>query len=250
MVCIVYTEDEPISAALGSAVVNLLERSEIEKEVKILKMSGSLVHEENLDDIKSDLLIFLSCHKARWPAFTIHALGNWADSAIAGGKPQELGMSAPRKMAQMLMCMNECNNTGIKLVYEATHHGPLLETPSFFVEVGGSDEIGPIHYNVIANAVRKYVERRLESQGKVAIGIGGTHYPEKFTKFSLEGKYAFSHILPKYYCAKVDMLEKAAARSTPRAECALIDWKGVGPADQRDKIIRKLDGMGLEYVRV
>ncbi len=262
MACIIYSKDEPISRALGERVVEKLGMTEAEPKgshrhfkngkVEAIELDKLPIYEEGLDTaVRTELFVFLSRHRSSkgMPSFTIHPLGNWAPSAEAGGRPMTLSVSAPWQMRNMLNQMKMANNTDVPVTYEATHHGPLLETPSFFVEVGGSEEITDTHYDVLSTAVANYFLAEQENVGKVAVAIGGTHYPEKFTKLALEGKYAFSHIMPRHSCVYADMLQMGIERSIPKAECAVIDWKGIS-APQREVAIKKLDELGMEYVRV
>jgi D-aminoacyl-tRNA deacylase len=262
LVCIVYSKAEETSRALGERVVGLLGAKESEPaggrrrfrsgEIEIIELEKMHIYEENLDAlVKTDLFIFLSRHRSSKgvASFTVHPLGNWADSSDAGGKPRMLSVAAPWQMRNMLAQVSNDNNTGVPVTYEATHHGPLLETPSFFVEVGGSEEITGKHYDFLARSVSNYLSSEHENVGKVAVAIGGTHYPEKFTKLALEGKYAFSHIMPRHSCVYSDMLKMGIERSVPPAECAVIDWKGIA-APEREVAIKRLGDWGVDYVRV
>lgn len=262
MPCIVYTKAEGISKGLGERAVDFSGAEEVEPigehrhfksdRVDILELERIPIYEEGLDSlIDTDLFVFLSRHRSSKgvASFTIHPLGNWAASAEAGGKPGMLSVSAPWQMRNMLARISKLNNTDVRVTYEATHHGPLLETPSFFVEVGGSEAITDLHYDILADAVAGYFLENHENVGKVAVAIGGTHYPEKFTRLAIEGKYAFSHIMPRHSCTYSDMLKMAIQRSEPKAECAVIDWKGI-TAPEREVAIKKLAGLGIDYVRV
>ncbi|MDE1865977.1 MAG: hypothetical protein KGH94_05055 [Candidatus Micrarchaeota archaeon] len=262
MACIVYSSAEPISNSLGERVVRLLDAKETGmlgglrhfrgSGVDILRLERLPIYEEGLDSlVKTDLFVFLSRHRSSKgvASFTVHPLGNWAPSAEAGGKPRMLSMAAPWQMRNMLVQMSKTNDTGISVTYEATHHGPLLETPSFFVEVGGSEEIAERHYDVLARSVSEYFASKHENVGRVAIAIGGTHYPEKFTRLALEGKYAFSHIMPRHSCTYSDMLKMGIEQSSPKAECAVIDWKGIA-APEREVALGRLTELGIDHVRV
>jgi D-aminoacyl-tRNA deacylase len=262
VVCIVYSKSEEVSKALGERVVRLLGLEEAKglgdrrrfggKGLEAIELDKLPIYEEGLDsEVKTDLFVFLSRHRSSMgvASFTVHPLGNWAPKSDAGGKPGTLSVAAPWQMRNMLCQIAAANDTGVAVTYEATHHGPLLETPSFFVEVGGSEEITERHYDVLAKAVSDYVSAPHENVGKVAVAIGGTHYPEKFTRLALEGKYAFSHIMPRHSCVYADMLRMAVERSSPRAECAVIDWKGIA-APQREEAIKRLGELGLDHVRV
>jgi D-aminoacyl-tRNA deacylase len=146
--------------------------------------------------------------------------------------------------------MNAINDTGIELTYEATHHGPLTENPSLFVELGGSEGVikSEKHAKILATAVADSLHKK-PAYEKVAVGIGGLHYSAKFTKLALNGKYAFSHIMSKHYISNLDMLKYAFERSDVRAEFALIEWKSIKAMD-REAIVRELNVLGIDYAKV
>jgi D-aminoacyl-tRNA deacylase len=205
--------------------------------------------------VKTDCFVFLSKHASAKgiASFTVHAEGNWSAEADFGGKPKKLGMSSPTKMLAALKAIKERNNTPMPVLYEATHHGPLLETPSFFFELGGDKQA--IEDTALARVVAESVVAMLLGKSylggceKIAIGIGGMHYSEKFTKLALEKGYAFAHILPRYQAQNVDMLDQAIERSDSKVGVAVIEWKGI-KAENRDRIIKRLDEIGMDYERV
>jgi D-aminoacyl-tRNA deacylase len=220
----------------------------------MLEVDARLTETDFLDAlIKTDLFVFLSRHSSATgtASFTTHAEGNWSYSAELGGKPKMLSVASPINMMAVLRAINRANATDMSVTYEATHHGPLLDTPSLFVEIGGNEETlksanlaGTVARSVVAMTSDEY-----RGYGKIAIGIGGTHYPEKFTKLALEGRYAFAHMMPRYAIENVDMLQKAVERSDSEVELAVIEWKSIKAAD-RDKIVKRLEELGLDYERV
>ena len=86
---------------------------------------------------------------------------------------------------------------------------------------------------------------------KCAIGIGGTHYPEKFGKFILsEADAAIGPIIPKYsleyFSEKV--LTEMVSKSTEQVRFALIDRKGLGR--HKETVMNILKASSLELVFV
>jgi D-aminoacyl-tRNA deacylase len=186
-------------------------------------------------------------------------MGNWTESADLGGEPKQLSHSDPATMHSVLMAMSK-NKEGIPAIYEATHHGPLLNTPSFFSEFGGSES--DIQNSQLGNRMGAYVVEGLKnindgkhSFNKIAIGIGGGHYSEKFTKIAIEKEYAFSYILPKYVISKddnfssFDRLEQALKRSNIPNDIAVIEWKGLNSIS-RQIAIKKLENLGIDYEKL
>jgi len=222
--------------------------------VDMLELKDSPVYADWLDDIGTDMIIFLSRHSSAKGvvSFTAHAEGNWSDRNGLGGKPHSLAVAAPERMLSFLKAMKEVSG-GIEVVYEATHHGPLLNTPSCFVELGPDAVITDRDRDDLIKKLEKGVYSMLygntPSYDKVAVGIGGMHYSARFTKYALEGKYAFSHIMPKYYVDEVSMIQQAIDKSTIRPDIAVIEWKSINSVS-RNRILKALEELGIDYERV
>ena len=222
---------------------------------KLLEIDTAMVNAGFLDDIaKTDLIVFLSKHRSEKgvASFTVHAEGNWSSKADLGGAPRQLSYAAPVQMLAVLRAMHRLNAGNIEVVYEATHHGPLLVTPSMFVEIGGNDEtianLG--HAKTLAKSVKEaLLDWREPDFGEIAVGIGGMHYSSKFTRLAIEGKYAFAHIMPKYYVNELEMLGQAFERSAAKPERAVIEWKSIN-AVERESVIKRLNELGIDYERV
>jgi D-aminoacyl-tRNA deacylase len=221
-------------------------------KMKMLEVEGRLIDSDFLNDIISDDIIFLSRHSSSKgiAAFTVHAEGNWSDDNSLGGKPKELSVSSPSRMIDVICAISKINTAGIQTVYEATHHGPLLDRPSFFVELGGNESVinSKDYAEIIANAVANSIDDHKEYD-KVAIGLGGMHYSDKFTKLSFEGKYAFAHIMPKYRIDCIDMIKTAIERTDRKVEIVLVEWKSIKAAE-REIIVRELNVLGIDYAKV
>ena len=186
-------------------------------------------------------------------SLTAHSEGNWSADAKLGGKPKQLAFASPMYMLAVIESMGRNNQTHLPVIYEATHHGPMLKTPSFFVEVGSDNKAAESdeYSAIVAKSVIDTLSGGDPADGKkeCVIGIGGMHYAEKFTRIALEKGYAFSHIMSKYYVNEIDMLEQAVERSSVKADKAVIEWKSMKGAD-REKIIAELDRIGIDHERV
>jgi D-aminoacyl-tRNA deacylase len=227
--------------------------------IEMLEVGTSLVEADYVERlVNADFIVFLSKHRSAKgiPAFTVHSEGNWGDAAELGGRPNELGMAAPLQMARFLGALRDAAaeaGSDVPVVYEATHHGPLLKTPSFFAELGGNDEAmgSTALRSVLADAAERFVHDKggPKPNGKIAIYIGGMHYARRATELAMGKGYAFAHIMPKYYVDRTGMLAQAASRSDGKPEIALIEWKSIN-ADKRNKVTSKLEELGLDYERV
>uniref|UniRef100_A0A7S3JYW6 D-aminoacyl-tRNA deacylase n=1 Tax=Aureoumbra lagunensis TaxID=44058 RepID=A0A7S3JYW6_9STRA len=106
---------------------------------------------ENWFGVKPSDVVFLSRHTAAsaLPALCVHPIGVAADAeASHGGRS---GVMVPpssyiaplyrelRKRAKILSLQCDATGSAFQTCLEATHHGPVLSTPSCFVEIGSSD---------------------------------------------------------------------------------------------------------------
>ena len=141
---------------------------------------------------------------------------------------------------------------GYEITMEATHHGPTsLQKPVLFVELGSSEKYwgDSKAAGVVGEAlVESLTEKRIWS--KVAIGFGGNHYPEKFTRLVIEEDYALSFAAPKYALEFVDeeMFGQMLRRTNAPVRYAILDWNGLG--QHKEKITSLVAQFGLEAVRV
>ncbi|WP_456421157.1 D-aminoacyl-tRNA deacylase [Thermococcus sp.] len=207
-------------------------------ETLILTTNDEMIYYDNLDKaiesqlgFKPEIIAFASRHssKQKLPALTTHVTGNWG-KAMYGGKDKSLAIAIPSAMKLALLKMNELNDLGWKVCYEATHHGPSeLDVPSFFIEIGSSEEewINERAGEIIAETIVYVLKNYGNARFKVALGIGGGHYAPKQTKRALEGDLAFGHIAPKYaHPLSREMLLKALERTAEKVEAIYVDWKG------------------------
>lgn len=146
-----------------------------------------------------DIVIFPSVHSASSgiPALTVHPIGNYHE-ALYGGKSGELVPACPSIMSDMLRAIRRnCHIPEYMICFEATHHGPFLDTPSLFLEIGsnesywGREDAAEIQAGVL-DTVRE------PNDFVTVIGIGGGHYAPRFTDLALSCKVNFGHMLPNY----------------------------------------------------
>ncbi len=267
MICIAYSESDPVSRHAAEFVIKEYgfdeeEGRRLQDNVELLRVEGSLINAEAIDKKHFKAILFMSKHHsaAGINSFTAHSLGNWTAKAEFGGMPRALSKSSP---LLMLACMSNLDSnapTETNKVYEATHHGPLLDTPCTFIEFGGSEAAMEEHASAetlgraAVESVRAIADETQELS-HVVIGLGGNHYPLKFTKLALEKGYAFGHIMPSHSFIKdgniwdTSMIEEAIARSDKETEFAVIDWKSFG-SEQRKAVLNKLEELGIDYERV
>ena len=174
-------------------------------EVEMLRRPGLHIFDEKLDAVlpsrlKATPLVFPSRHRGESgiACLTVHPLGNLGPTAEVGGEPGRLVPTAARLMADALRGAEEpARAIGVPATFEATHHGPLLHQPAFFVEISNalSDADRRMVARPLADALRDLDE---EPEDRVAVGVGGGHYAPHFTELVLRRRWAFGHIVPRH----------------------------------------------------
>lgn len=218
----------------------------------VVEIPSRTVHSENLQ-LPGDYFIFASRHASETgkPCFTVHPIGNWCKAEL-GGREKTLVTAFASKMKIALLELNNlaaANGFADRLVcFEATHHGPFLEKPTLFVEVGSSEKewVEERACSVVAGAIMKTIDSNEEFD--FFLGAGGGHYAPTFTKMGLLSKFGFGHMIPKY---AVDGLEpevfaQGIEKNVGDVSALLFDWKGL-VVEQREKLIQFCKEFGLEW---
>ncbi|HYM39240.1 MAG TPA: D-aminoacyl-tRNA deacylase, partial [Thermoplasmata archaeon] len=181
------------------------------------------------------LLVYLSKHRSesRTPSLTVHPIGN-PGGAELGGRPGALVPAAPRWMTGALRLLKrEAHGLPYAVTFEATHHGPYLETPTFYIEQGSTEREWA---DTDASAAIARTLLALEPvDAAVAVGIGGGHYAPRHTDVALGRRIAFGHLLPSHAleAASDELLHQAVAR-TPEATLAYLHRKSLSKPEARD----------------
>lgn len=189
------------------------------------------------DGIKFDAILVASKHRAESgkPALTVHPIGNFSDAQV-GGHPRRLVPTAPRLMGRVLRALKkEAGSTvGAKheVTFEATHHGPYLETPTAFVEIGTEEAswTDPALGRRVARAMLAAAEPSPFDDAPVLVALGGSHYAPRATDLARQGRANIGHIVPAY------ALDKGLApevildiiRCTPGCQGYTLDPRLVG----------------------
>ncbi|MBU1941867.1 MAG: hypothetical protein KKC68_08845 [Candidatus Thermoplasmatota archaeon] len=210
----------------------------------LITINDRTIYHDNLDKEltqilkkQPSLLIFLSRHTSKMgkPTLAVHPIGNY-NTASFGGKPHTLVPSAPYMMTNLLRKINTYHKKTplhYQVCFEVTHHGPYLETPTLFVEVGSTPTqwIQKLPAQIIAKAIYNQITSPQNEQSiPTIIGIGGGHYAPRFTDIALEKQVAFGHMIPAYHIdAKVitTKIVAEAIQKTPQAEAVYIHSKGL-----------------------
>ena len=244
------------------------------KDIKLYTIEAPLITREDLDkNIDADIFLFISRHRAEGEraSLTVHPIGNFG-KAGAGGKDSQLAASNPEYFKKILKELTESiKGSQYEATVESTHHGPFMEKPALFVELGSNEKywndkngakmIANSLMNAISNTENKRIkiissdENKLQStkngdwNNEVLFVVGGSHYSHVANKVLLSSNFSVCHICPKHNLENLndDMLNQAIERSVPKAKSVLLDWKGLGKEKQR--ILDMLGRNKVEYKR-
>ena len=187
------------------------------KGTQLISINQIHIHAENIDEkfekkrnVKVNNIIFLSRHKAASgkPSLTVHPIGNWGE-ADYGGIKGAITPASPNLMTSLLREIKRNQLSGYDVCFEATHHGPLLKTPTLFLEIGSTykewEDVVP------AKALIKSLLEFECKEGKSVLGIGGGHYTPRFTEAALSHNVSFGHIIANYGIPHIteDLIMKA-----------------------------------------
>jgi D-aminoacyl-tRNA deacylase len=196
-----------------------------------------------------DLVVYLSKHRSesRRPSLTVHPIGNPA-AAEFGGQPDTLVPSAPRWMTAALRGLRrEARALAYEVTFEATHHGPYLAAPTFFIEQGSAER----EWSDLAasRAIARVLLDLEPLDAPVAIGLGGGHYVPRHTDLAGRRRIAFGHLLATYALekAKPEVLGQAVER-TEGATIAYLHRKSLPKPLVRD-VEERLASLGVRVVR-
>jgi len=181
---------------------------------------------------RPSLVIFASRHKSasNMRTLTIHPIGNFARAEM-GGKDRTLVPAAPHEMTMALKeLVKRAGGLKYQVSLEATHHGPYLQTPTFYIEIGSDEEAWrePEPASVIAETIFSVLTSEIP-QHEIALGVGGGHYVPRITDVARQKKISFGHMLPSYAFEEGlwhDMLENML-RATPGATMVYFHRKAI-----------------------
>ena len=208
----------------------------------------------NIDkEVKGDFLIFISKHQGAKPKIlSLHAPGNWK-KAEYGGKENKVCKTSASILKIFFQELNKNVPQGWTATLECTHHGPYVEKPCLFIEIGSSEKDWIIKQagQAIATTIENTLKKINKENQKLpaAIGIGGPHYCPNFNKIQLNSKYAMGHIIPEYIMPINESIIKEAINKTEeKVELAILDWKGM-KREQRQELMKILYKLNLKHKR-
>ena len=217
-----------------------------------------IIFTENLDMEKInkyDFIIFASKHKSekKEKTLTVHAPGNFRNADLGGetGKVCKSSALFQKQLFERLKKNAEEHNLKYDVTLESTHHGPLIDKPCVFIEIGSTENewVNRKAGFIIAKTISEIIQEFKENPyNEIAIGIGGLHYCPNFNKVQLNSNIAISHIIPQYiFPLTEEMVKEAIEKTEEEIDLAILDWKGLGNAEQRQEVLDILDKLYVRY---
>jgi D-aminoacyl-tRNA deacylase len=250
-------ESYPFNKTAEEFQGNSLFTADIEgKKVTLATLSEESVKAQDLPEKFPDakLIVFISRHSSQSgkPTLSVHTPGNFGDAEL-GGLPKTLSVSpasAMQNALRALMHFKRVLNLDYEVSFECTHHGPSLNIPSMFVELGSS----PAQWcdlraaKAVAHSAMSAISSFPAPQTSAVLGIGGTHYNQRFTLMAMVGEATFGHMIPKYAIHLVDaeMLTQCIHKTLEKVSLAVLDWKGIKSED-KPNLLSALETSGLPF---
>jgi D-aminoacyl-tRNA deacylase len=229
------------------------------KDVTLATLDQESIHAQNLpqDFSDADFIVFISRHSSQSgkPTLSVHTPGNFGNAEL-GGLSRSVSVCpamAMQNALKELMNQKEQLNLNYDVSYECTHHGPSLNTPTMFVELGSSEA----QWNdltaaqAVAHAAMHAISNFGATSKSAVLGIGGTHYNQKFTRMALADEAVFGHMIPKYAVNLVDaeILRQCVEKTFETVSMVVLDWKGIKSED-KPALLQALDAVGLPFRKV
>lgn len=208
-------------------------------------------------NVPIEAVLVLSKHRAASgsSALTVHPIGNWGEADF-GGRARTVTPAAPALMARLLRALGDGAREARlshSVTLEATHHGPFLETPTAFVEIGTTEDAwrDPRLGEVVARAVLEAASAPnpvVDASEPVLLAVGGSHYAPRATDLVRKRRASVAHVLPAYAVdagVDADVVRQAVARS-PGASGYFLDERGM--KGDVTPVLRVLEEAGLQRV--
>jgi D-aminoacyl-tRNA deacylase len=229
------------------------------KEVTLVTLKEESVKAQNLPEEfpNANLMVFISRHSSQSgkPTLSVHAPGNFGEAQL-GGLPKTLSVAPAVAMQTALKALLHYRETfclDYEVSFECTHHGPSLSVPTMFVELGSCS----LQWNdlmaaeAVAHSAISAIAKFTTTAKSAVLGIGGTHYNQRFTLMTLVGEAAFGHMIPKYAVHLLDseMLSQCVEKTLEKVPLAILDWKGIKSED-KPNLLLALETAGLPFKKV
>ncbi len=218
--------------------------------LKLITTNEDIIRCENIDEkLDADIIVFASKHKAKSeiPSLTVHSTGNF-NEAQYGGREKTLNIAAEEHIKHCFQLLSQNAPEGFEVIQEATHHGPSVQKPSFFIELGSNEQgwKNKQGAKAVAFAIITCFSAPIKAT-QTAIAIGGPHHAPRFQKIMLEPNISISHVCPKHALEYLDeeIMNQMLHKSTKHSKHIILDWKGLGEHKQRILALAKKTGKDI-----
>ncbi len=193
--------------------------------VTILEIDELHIHADDIDIIHMDEtgsavdeVLVLSRHvsSTNTPAITLHAIGipggtPTGEKGVSGGVNGHVVPPSPRFASLYRKMLEVARNNGLEndfdLTMETTHHGPKLETPTLYIEIGSTksewnrEDAALVWSSVICDVLGLnggVPKGDWSGSGSVMVGFGGGHYAPRHKSVVESGNFWLGHVLANY----------------------------------------------------
>ena len=198
--------------------------------------------------ISPEVVIFASRHRAesRIPTLTVHPIGNYS-SADFGGKPGTLNPSSPHLMTSALRELRTAaQGLSFNVSFETTHHGPILNSPAFYIEIGSYEELWD--REDAAEAIAHSILAVKDDGYPIVVCVGGGHYAPRFSEVALSRKVSIGHMAANYALDSLDeAMIKQMTEKSAGARKVYFHKKGM-PKPKYRELRERFAACGLEEI--
>ncbi|PIN91571.1 hypothetical protein COU57_00070 [Candidatus Pacearchaeota archaeon CG10_big_fil_rev_8_21_14_0_10_32_14] len=253
-----------VASKLDKAGINITTQLSQYGDFKYYLVDKDITHTQDKEDLEKfsqfDFIIFASKHQSKEgrKTLSIHIPGNFrSDSQLPthGGLPGKVSKTSALFLKQSFIKLKKNVDlhklNDYTLTLECTHHGPSIDIPCMFIEIGSTinewedRRAGFVIAKTISDIINEYKHNPYH---EVAVGLGGPHYCPSFNKLQLDSNFAISHIISEYnFPLTEEMLKEAISKTYEEVDLILLDWKGLGNAQSRADVKKILDKLYLRY---
>ena len=248
-----------VASKLDSAGINITTQLSQYPGFKFYLVDDLTIYTENLDLERInqyDFIIFASKHKSEkgGKTLSVHAPGNWKNADYGGEKGKVCRTSAcfiKQTYEKLKENAEKHMLNDYDVTMECTHHGPLIDKPCVFIEIGSTETEWKDRRAgfAVAKTISDIIETfKPNPYNDVAIALGGLHYCQGFNKIQLKSNVAISHVIPSYaFPLTEEMVKEAINKTEEEVDYALLDWKGLGNTESRKQVTDVLDKLYVRY---
>lgn len=157
--------------------------------------------------------LIIATHKSetqKQNTILIHHCGNYVDNKFGGNK-KDFSLADPENFFSLYNLITKTDLKDLQFFVEVTHHGPTIDRPLVFFEIGPDDNAynNKDYQNIYIDILKKHLEDKESKILNKFILIGSPHYLDQkmieeiktkiCTKHNINVEnFCLTHIMPKY----------------------------------------------------